>query len=142
MPRKRRNRVWKTEEKGEEDQTDNIFGFKNYSIKKIILKVWGFYNENFKQSWENFTKQSDNIGELYFSTAILVDITCKYISRKKAKMAQDKEDEKKRKRNTKRAGWKEQGMDKERVEAVERYNLRLSGRMRKKDSSVSRSSNS
>ena len=125
------------EEEKPNEPVDNIFGFRQYSIKKIILKIWGFYNENFKQCWEAYSRSSENIGQIYFSTAILIDIICKYISRKRAKMEQDKEDAKKKQRNSKKQEWKEQGMDQDRLEAVERYNLRLSGRMRKKDSSVS-----
>jgi len=105
VPRKRQNKMWRQEETHEDaavqesednenqfspenaNTLDNEFGFKSYSIKKIILKIWGLYNDGFKTSWENYAKNAKNFGAIYFATAIFVDIICKYISRKKAKVS-------------------------------------------------------
>ena len=72
---------------------DNQFGLVNYYTKKVVLKIWGFYNERFKQCWEKYAAETQTSSGLYLMTVLLVEIICKYISRKKAKMAeQDKEE--------------------------------------------------
>ena len=65
---------------------ENEFGFKNFYIKRIVLKIWGFYNERFKQAWEDYTKTATTGSSLYLALALLVEIVCKYISRKRAKV--------------------------------------------------------
>lgn len=65
---------------------DNRFGYKEYTTKKKILKIWGFYNERFRQSWEKFTTDCDDLCSLYLSIAIFGEIICKYVSRKMLKV--------------------------------------------------------
>lgn len=72
---------------------DNPFGLVNYYTKKVVLKIWGFYNDRFKQCWEKYVADTTTSSGLYLATVLLVEIICKYISRKKAKMAeQDREE--------------------------------------------------
>jgi hypothetical protein len=85
------------------ETADNQFGLVNYYTKKIILKIWGFYNERFKQCWEKYVTSTTTSGGLYLCTAILIEIMCKYISRKKVKMMEnDKDDSTKKETNNKR----------------------------------------
>lgn len=76
----------KSTEGQKKKKSKNEFGLKNFYTKKIALKIWGFYNEKLKQSWEKYLLNSKTSGSLYLSTALFIDIVCKYISRKKAKV--------------------------------------------------------
>ena len=62
---------------------------KLYKIRKTVLKIWGFNNEKLKQSWESYASDSEDVGGLYFSLAIFIEIICKYIQRKRDKHKSD-----------------------------------------------------
>lgn len=93
----------KEKSKKQKPKADNKFGLTNYYTKKIILKIWGFYNERFKQAWEQYVTETKTSSGLYLTTAILIEIICKYVSRKKAKMLEN-EKEHKEKRPTNKYG--------------------------------------
>ena len=90
---KRKNKLWSDNAKNTNKTNDSIKDsfenpniFKTHKIKRIMLKIWGFYHEKFKQAWERYTTDCEDIGSLYFSLAIFIEIICKYISRKQSKV--------------------------------------------------------
>ena len=91
--KKRKNKLWKADKDAEEEKEENHFDedFETdpkYTMKKKILKTWGFYNEKFKQAWEIFVSNAEgnHIGALYLGAVIFIEIICRYISRKNQKV--------------------------------------------------------
>ena len=92
--KKRKNKLWKNDrENSDDEKEDGDDDFETdtskYYMKRKVLKTWGFYNERFKQAWENFVSnvEANHIGALYLGAAIFIEIIFKYISRKHLKVA-------------------------------------------------------
>lgn len=95
--KKRKNKVWGADKEQDDDQINGNDDFESdprFFSKRKVLKTWGFYNERFKQGWEQYvaSPEGTQIGALYLGTMIFMEIMCRYIARKNSKVDQNDTD--------------------------------------------------
>lgn len=87
--KRRKNKVWGQEQDDDQNNANDDFETdQRFYAKRKVLKTWGFYNERFKQGWEQYvaSPEGTQIGALYLGTMIFLEIMCRYIARKNSKV--------------------------------------------------------
>lgn len=141
--KKRKNKLWKNDKDNSDENNDDNDDFEtdtnSYYTKRKVLKTWGFYNEKFKQSWEQYVSNvnSNHIGALYLGVTIFLEIICRYISRKHMKNEEENNEKEPtiNKSNSNNNEYKfrkrqsDSKLDANEISSIEKFNLRVRNRL-------------